>query len=191
MLKLKRVVWITVFIGIWLFIGYKVCFAQRNIFLYITDSRHWYVPTSTQVFTAASFCGLTADAIAHTGGHTMYIGNADQWHFWRDLSNYGYVWTGAIIARRIIVDDLSWRGLGIELLHMGAYRQLFSSTYYRIIKHGWRAYNDPAYNEHAIVYPRVRTCPLRLEDGYIGLGWWSKPLYDSTVIGLLACSYRW
>ncbi len=160
----------------------------KEAFLWATDTEKWYVPGPVTVFFAASICGFTADALRDMENwqdpQPKLLGRQGQWHGWRDGSNIGYGWTAMILARQIIVDDMSYKEAFLTLVKMGGVRFL-TRAFYKINKGGLGAYNDPLYNKHAIVYPKVSIDPLSFTDGYISTGKWTTPLLDLAVSGLL------
>jgi len=151
---------------------------------FLTNEKEWYIPSLYTVWTGSCAAGFIADGLRDIAPHDLrYIGKQGQWHGARDISNIGYGWSAFILARRIY-DGMTWKELGKTFIVMGGIRFL-NRVFYKINKGGFSAYNDPVYNQHAIVYPKVSINPFSLRDGYISTGKWTTPLLDLAVAGLI------
>jgi len=187
---LSMLIFCLVFWALFFLCAKKVC-AQSilnreaySVLEFFTDSKKWWIPKADNAFAIGSFSGFVADAIKDSGGNAKYLGSSGNWHAYRDIANICFVLTGVQIARKVFVDRISYKQVGKLMLKMGLKRFLVKAKD-KINKGGLSAYNDPAYNQHAIVYPSISFNPLSFKDNYLATGKWTTPIVDLLVIGTL------
>lgn len=168
-----------------------VCFSKvisqskvKGAFIWLTNEDEWYIPSLYTVWTGACVSGFIADGLRDVAPNDLrYVGKQDQWHGYRDGNRIGTAWSSLIIARRIY-DGMTWKEFGKTLVVMGGIRHL-TRAFFKTNKGGFKVYNSPRYNKHAIVYPQISINPFSLRDGYISTGKWTTPLLDLAVAGLI------